>query len=238
MQVEKYKPTENLYVRIIQTSILILSLLLLIRVYWYQKQTDNECWETKFGQEMYRLVLFSFLIIIGSNLLIETVWSFFGSPEFDISRNSINIIYCQVSSHYLRYNQQDVPQTTYLLTVVDGFRLLLLPSLALDDNHHSRDHVLPPILYFSETQLCQLQEDLDQRQDQNSLHDHQFCLHAVSLLYLRLFHQSLQGDVRLWSLRGWPTSNLRDGHHHRGQTGLILALQLPGLGGNYRLEGK
>ena len=84
----------------IQTSILILSLLLLIRVYWYN-QTEDECWETKFGQEMYRLVLFSFLIVIGSNLIIETVWSFFGSPEFDISRNSINIIYCQVRSLYL-----------------------------------------------------------------------------------------------------------------------------------------
>ena len=100
LQVEKYKPTENLYVRMIQTSILILSLLLLIRVYWYN-QTEDECWETKFGQEMYRLVLFSFLIVIGSNLIIETVWSFFGSPEFDISRNSINIIYCQVRSLYL-----------------------------------------------------------------------------------------------------------------------------------------
>ena len=109
MQVEKYKPTENLYVRIIQTSILILSLLLLIRVYWYQKQTDNECWETKFGQEMYRLVLFSFLIIIGSNLLIETVWSFFGSPEFDIIRNSINIIYCQVRfSHILQSDRRNI----------------------------------------------------------------------------------------------------------------------------------
>ena len=99
-QVEKYKPTENLYVRMIQTSVLILSLLLLIRVFWYQNKTDD-CWETKFGQEMYRLVLFSFLVIIMVNLVIETLWSLVGTPEFDISRNSINIIYFQVSLYYL-----------------------------------------------------------------------------------------------------------------------------------------
>ena len=46
---------------------------------------------------MYRLVLFSFLVIILANLVIETIWSLFGSPEFDISRSSINIIYCQVT---------------------------------------------------------------------------------------------------------------------------------------------
>ena len=97
---EKYKPRENLFVRIIQTSILILSLLLLIRFFWYQNKTDD-CWETKFGQEMYRLVLFSFLVIILTNLIIETVWSLVGSPDFDISRNSINIIYCEVRFSYL-----------------------------------------------------------------------------------------------------------------------------------------
>ena len=78
--------------RLVLSSLFIGASVLLIRVYWTE-HSDVPCSETIIGQEMYRLVIFYFLIIIILNLVIETVNSFLfykmglkflPEPEFDI----------------------------------------------------------------------------------------------------------------------------------------------------------
>ena len=78
--------------RLVLSSLFIGASVLLIRVYWTE-HSDTPCTETIIGQEMYRLVIFYFLIIILLNLVIETVNSvlfykmglkFLPEPEFDI----------------------------------------------------------------------------------------------------------------------------------------------------------
>ena len=78
--------------RLVLSSLFIGASVLLIRIYWTEK-TDILCTETIIGQEMYRLVIFYFLIIILLNLVMETVNSglyyklglkFLPEPEFDI----------------------------------------------------------------------------------------------------------------------------------------------------------
>ena len=103
-------------VRLFLSSTFTLAVLSMIRIYWIYKTPEDalildqfQCPETKLGQEMYRLVMFYFIIVILLNLIIETIWSqlyqcykdsdWFPVPEFDISRNTTNLIYCQVRRH-------------------------------------------------------------------------------------------------------------------------------------------
>lgn len=70
--------------------------------FWYQK-LDVKCRETFIGQEIYRLVVVDFIFI----LLTTLVFEFFrrllkdycckslSAPEFDIGRNTLNLIYSQ-----------------------------------------------------------------------------------------------------------------------------------------------
>ena len=78
--------------RLVLSSLFIGASVLLIRIYWTER-ADIPCTETITGQEMYRLVMFYFLIIILLNLVMETVNSvlyyklglkFLPEPEFDI----------------------------------------------------------------------------------------------------------------------------------------------------------
>ena len=97
----------GLYIRLILSSIFILAVLSLIRFYWWTND-EEFCYQTKIGQEMYRLIIFYFIIVLLLNLVLETVWSqlynhglgsFLPAPEFDISRNTTNLIYCQVGDN-------------------------------------------------------------------------------------------------------------------------------------------
>ena len=63
----------------------------MLRIFW--TENDFVCSETKLGQEMYRLVIFYFFIVILLNLVMETAIStlfykfelkFLPEPEFDI----------------------------------------------------------------------------------------------------------------------------------------------------------
>ena len=78
--------------RLILSSLFLGASVLLIRIYWTKK--SGLLWrDTIIGMEMYRLVIFYFLIIILLNLIMETANSvlyykfglkFLPEPEFDI----------------------------------------------------------------------------------------------------------------------------------------------------------
>ena len=91
--------------RLILSSLFLGASVLLIRIYWTER-TEIPCRERIIGQEMYRLVMFYFLIIILLNLVIETVNSvlyykfglkFLPEPEFDIRYKMMNTSFIQFS---------------------------------------------------------------------------------------------------------------------------------------------
>ena len=100
----------DLYLGFGITSVFEVVLLALIRTYWMtgDRVEQVSCPQTKIGQEMYRIIIFYFLIVALFNIILETLWGvmiktffknsrgFFSLPEFDISRNTANLIYCQV----------------------------------------------------------------------------------------------------------------------------------------------
>ena len=92
--------------RLILSSLFLGASVLLIRIYW-TKKTGIPCRETIIGQEMYRLVIFYFLIIILLNLIMETANSvlyykfglkFLPEPEFDIRYKIRGTSFIQFSS--------------------------------------------------------------------------------------------------------------------------------------------
>ena len=99
--------------RLILSSLYLGACVLLIRIYWTEN-TEIPCRETIIGQEMYRLVIFYFLIIILLNLVMETFISvlyykfglkFLPEPEFDIRYKMIGTSFIQ-SSPFLVETQQ------------------------------------------------------------------------------------------------------------------------------------
>ncbi|KAJ8730379.1 hypothetical protein PYW07_017417 [Mythimna separata] len=98
---EFYNPRTALYVTLARTWLLDVGALMLLLVYWSQKHAD-ECWETAFGQEAYRLVLLDSAISLLVLPLFEFTrgliynWSKSESaPEFNIAYNSLTLIYNQ-----------------------------------------------------------------------------------------------------------------------------------------------
>ncbi|XP_067006643.2 transmembrane channel-like protein 5 isoform X1 [Anabrus simplex] len=100
---EEYRnPRTALYVTLLRTFCLEVVIVGVLVTFWLQEKNDS-CWETSLGQEVYRLVLMDFLIaIVGTSLselvrrrIYETLWKGIGVPEFDIARNTLNLIYNQ-----------------------------------------------------------------------------------------------------------------------------------------------
>jgi len=118
----KYDGRSNLYVCLSQTSLLILCILMLIRVYWFVSKSvflGSICSETRVGQEMYRLIIFYFIIIILVNTIMETIWiKLLGSLNFDISRNTTNLIYCQMVTCLGFYNSPMLPILTTVILIL------------------------------------------------------------------------------------------------------------------------
>eukprot|EP00090_Calanus_glacialis_P042222 TRINITY_DN74952_c0_g1_i1.p1 TRINITY_DN74952_c0_g1~~TRINITY_DN74952_c0_g1_i1.p1 ORF type:complete len:307 (+),score=36.77 TRINITY_DN74952_c0_g1_i1:50-922(+) len=140
----KYGSRYSLYVRLLQTCLLVLSVLMVIRIYWFQNEETalgSVCRETRLGQEMYRLIIFYFIMIVIVNFAMETVWNllfksgmtFLGSPDFDISRNTTNLIYCQMVTCLGYYNSPMLPVLSTLIL----FLTFYIQRFSLHLNCHS-----------------------------------------------------------------------------------------------------
>ncbi|GLH12232.1 TMC5_1 protein, partial [Gryllus bimaculatus] len=101
---EEYrKPRTALYFTLVRTFQLGMVVISVLLAFWLKrsKADTQECWETSLGQEVYRLILVDFLIAILGTALAEfvrkriylTLWRKIGQPEFDIARNTLNLIY-------------------------------------------------------------------------------------------------------------------------------------------------
>ncbi|CAH1795477.1 unnamed protein product [Owenia fusiformis] len=116
---ERYKkPKSELYITMLRTMMLNLVTIGVLVYYWFnnvscarqaaEDQTEyNECypcWESFMGQQLYRLVLVDFVFMLLLTFFSEFVRSLMskycckrlGSPEFNIARNTLNLIYSQI----------------------------------------------------------------------------------------------------------------------------------------------
>ncbi|CAH1645761.1 unnamed protein product [Spodoptera littoralis] len=101
VKLEFYNPRTALYVTLARTWLLDIGILMVLLVYWSQTHAD-QCWETSFGQEAYRLMLLDSIISLLVLPLFEFTrgliykWSNKGSPpEFNLAYNSLTLLYNQ-----------------------------------------------------------------------------------------------------------------------------------------------
>uniref|UniRef100_A0A8C5KTA1 Transmembrane channel-like protein n=1 Tax=Jaculus jaculus TaxID=51337 RepID=A0A8C5KTA1_JACJA len=104
--VERYEmPRHEVYVLLIRNILLKISVIGILCYYWINivAVSDDECWETFIGQDIYRLLLMDFVFSLADSLLGEFLRRFIGMKfitslglqEFDIARNVLELIYSQ-----------------------------------------------------------------------------------------------------------------------------------------------
>ncbi|XP_059059177.1 transmembrane channel-like protein 3 [Achroia grisella] len=99
-RLEYYNPRTALYVTLARTW--FLDMITLVLLFWFWANPEKHCWETSFGQEMYRLVLLDAFISLFVLPAIEFIRALFynlsvnaSPPEFNIAYNSLTLIYNQ-----------------------------------------------------------------------------------------------------------------------------------------------
>ncbi|KAM5227725.1 transmembrane channel-like protein 5 [Ctenodactylus gundi] len=104
--VESYElPRHEVYVLLIRNIFLKISIIGILCYYWLNivALSDEECWETVIGQEIYQLLLMDFVFSLADSLLGEFLRKIIGMrfvtslglQEFDIARNVLELIYGQ-----------------------------------------------------------------------------------------------------------------------------------------------
>ncbi|XP_033608829.1 transmembrane channel-like protein 5 isoform X2 [Cryptotermes secundus] len=96
-------PRTALFVTLTRTFLMEMVVIGVVVAFWLTFKKNSECWETSLGQEVYRLVITDFLLaVVGTSLaefvrfqIYKLMWKKIGGPEFDIARNTLNIIYNQ-----------------------------------------------------------------------------------------------------------------------------------------------
>uniref|UniRef100_A0A8B9GFI5 Transmembrane channel-like protein n=1 Tax=Amazona collaria TaxID=241587 RepID=A0A8B9GFI5_9PSIT len=99
-------PGAQVYVAICRNLILKMILLGLLCYQWLSRRvvcSMEECWETCVGQDLYRFVVMDFVFTLLDTLLGELVWRLIlekrlkrnQKPQFDIARNTLELIYGQ-----------------------------------------------------------------------------------------------------------------------------------------------
>ncbi|XP_063825242.1 transmembrane channel-like protein 3 [Ostrinia nubilalis] len=116
VRLEFYEPRTAVYVTLARTWLLDVGTLMLLLGYWSRSDEPvsyltssvnltNECWETTFGQEVYRLVLLDAIVSLFVLPVVEGLRALFyhkfnpngKAPEFNIAYNSLTVIYNQAA---------------------------------------------------------------------------------------------------------------------------------------------
>ncbi|XP_069692484.1 transmembrane channel-like protein 7 isoform X2 [Periplaneta americana] len=95
-------PRTALFVTLTRTFLMEIVVIGVVVGFWLTYK-NAECWETSLGQEIYRLVIIDFLLaVVGTSVaefiryrIYKSIWKKIGVPEFDIARNTLNLIYNQ-----------------------------------------------------------------------------------------------------------------------------------------------
>ncbi|GAB1862504.1 Transmembrane channel-like protein 5 [Camponotus japonicus] len=94
------KRTE-LYVTVVRNHTVAATVIGTLFVFWIINSTSH-CWQTKLGEEIYRLIVLDFIASIFGmcfqfirSMLYKKLSTKIGKPEFNIARNTLNLIYNQ-----------------------------------------------------------------------------------------------------------------------------------------------
>nr|XP_054762398.1 transmembrane channel-like protein 7 [Lytechinus pictus]XP_054762399.1 transmembrane channel-like protein 7 [Lytechinus pictus] len=133
---EKYSnPRMQLYVSLFRTFLMKASVLCVLCYFWLNQISCTEestqncvvCWETFIGTEVYKLVIVDFILQSLATFVLEFIRRIgkdhccqsFASPEFDIARNTMDLIQSQTYTWIGMYFSP-------LLMVINIFKLVLI----------------------------------------------------------------------------------------------------------------
>ncbi|XP_069503245.1 transmembrane channel-like protein 5 [Ambystoma mexicanum] len=98
-------PRHEMYVLILRNVFLKISIIGVLCYYWLDivAESHDQCWETRVGEDIYRLILFDFIFCLLGSFFGEFLRRIIGTkcckklgkPEFDIARNVLDLIYAQ-----------------------------------------------------------------------------------------------------------------------------------------------
>ncbi|XP_039300812.1 transmembrane channel-like protein 5 [Nilaparvata lugens] len=101
---ERYNdPRTSLYITMVRTFVLECVVVAVLVIFWLGR-SSSKCWETSLGQAVYRLILMDFLLSGVALTCVEFLRSILQrhickelllAAEFDIARNTLNLIYNQ-----------------------------------------------------------------------------------------------------------------------------------------------
>ncbi|XP_018323944.1 transmembrane channel-like protein 5 isoform X2 [Agrilus planipennis] len=101
---EKYSNQSVAFnITLVRTYMLELTIIGVLLTFWLTRSNNDSCWETSLGQEIYRLIVFDFVISVILSSFLEILRYLFkkdcmgqdGLSEFDIARYSFQLIYTQ-----------------------------------------------------------------------------------------------------------------------------------------------
>uniref|UniRef100_A0A673KK82 Transmembrane channel-like protein n=1 Tax=Sinocyclocheilus rhinocerous TaxID=307959 RepID=A0A673KK82_9TELE len=139
--IESYSnPRAKIYISIIRSVILKMSILGILCFYWLNFVPDNisvGCWESFVGQSVYRLLIIDFIfcllgIFFGEFLRLLNL----GVPEFDIARNVLDLIYAQTLAWIGIYFSPLLP----VMQVLKLFIIFYLKKISLSMNCQPPKH--------------------------------------------------------------------------------------------------
>uniref|UniRef100_A0A673KBL5 Transmembrane channel-like protein n=1 Tax=Sinocyclocheilus rhinocerous TaxID=307959 RepID=A0A673KBL5_9TELE len=144
--IESYSnPRAKIYISIIRSVILKMSILGILCFYWLNFVPDNiSCWESFVGQSVYRLLIIDFIfcllgIFFGEflrNVIGTMCIQSLGVPEFDIARNVLDLIYAQTLAWIGIYFSPLLP----VMQVLKLFIIFYLKKISLSMNCQPPKH--------------------------------------------------------------------------------------------------
>uniref|UniRef100_A0A673KJS9 Transmembrane channel-like protein n=1 Tax=Sinocyclocheilus rhinocerous TaxID=307959 RepID=A0A673KJS9_9TELE len=146
--IESYSnPRAKIYISIIRSVILKMSILGILCFYWLNFVPDNisvGCWESFVGQSVYRLLIIDFIfcllgIFFGEflrNVIGTMCIQSLGVPEFDIARNVLDLIYAQTLAWIGIYFSPLLP----VMQVLKLFIIFYLKKISLSMNCQPPKH--------------------------------------------------------------------------------------------------
>ncbi|XP_052405813.1 transmembrane channel-like protein 5 isoform X1 [Carassius gibelio] len=145
-KIESYSnPRAKIYISIVRTVILKMSILGILCFYWLSfVPTNISCWESFVGQSVYRLLIIDFIfcllgIFFGEflrNVIGTMCIQSLGVPEFDIARNVLDLIYGQTLAWIGIYFSPLLP----VMQVLKLFIIFYLKKISLSMNCQPPKH--------------------------------------------------------------------------------------------------
>jgi len=128
---ENYRTKTRLYMRLIQTSLLVTVVLTVLKFTTILGEDHDEgetCKETTLGQEIYSLLIFYFFVNVLLHFITETIrrllYSLFcqnSLPSFDVPGHTTSLIYCQMLTAFGLFYSPLLPAVTCIILILSFY---------------------------------------------------------------------------------------------------------------------